>query len=201
MLAVVAFGFPLYTIRNLTQMTEQRGLFPVVTDACKLIGPNGAVVIPAETTQPQSIVYLADPQTLRSFCNVPVVVMVGPPRPALLRTLASEWAAKGRRLYLVSEFEAPIRREFPRAQVRPTVVGQELHLLAPTLLHRPDHYTADQFHIAARVPAHGRRRPPGARGALTRATASEARVSDTGAFRRYAPPPVPKRGKPVECRR
>ena len=148
-LAVVAFGFPLYTIHNLTQMTEQRGLFPVVTDACKLIGPNGAVVMPAEIKPPQSIAYLAVPQTLRSFCNVPVVVMVGPPRPVLLRNLASEWAAKGRRLFLVSEFEQPILHEFPSAQVRPTVVGEELHLLEPTLLHRPAHYTVDRFHIAA----------------------------------------------------
>lgn len=150
LLAVLAVGFPLYTIRNVTDMTEQRGLFPVITDACNKIGPNGAVVLLQEAQRPKSIAYLSDPQTLRSFCDVPVVVMLGnKARPLLLRTLAGEWATKGRRLYLVSEYEQAILREFPQAKVHPTIIGEETHLLEPTLLRRPSKYNPDNFHITA----------------------------------------------------
>jgi hypothetical protein len=148
-LAVVAAAYPLYTIRDLSQMTEQRGLFPVITDACARLGPKSAVVILPETQAPQSVVFLADPQTLRSFCDVPVVTMFGKPQPAKLQLLAAQWRAKGRVLMLVSEYPQAIWRVFPQADVHPTVVGQELHLLEPTLTRRPSRYTADRFHITA----------------------------------------------------
>ena len=150
-LAVAAVAFPLYTIRDVSQMTEQRGLFPVITDACKKIGPKGAVVILEESAlrPPESIVYQSDPQTLRSFCDVPVVVMTGPPQPAELQLLARQWRVEGRRLMLVAEYPRTILRAFPQAQIQPTLVGQELHQLEPTLTRRPTSYTPDRFHITA----------------------------------------------------
>ena len=51
-LAVIAAAFPWYTIRDLSQMTEQRGLFPVITDACRKIGPRSSPVCsPSRTSQ------------------------------------------------------------------------------------------------------------------------------------------------------
>ncbi len=114
-LAVAAVLVPLNTIRNVPQMTEQRGLMPVITDACRKIGPKGAVVMLAEVTRPQSAAYRSDPQTLRSFCKVPVLVMLGRSNAPNLLTLATQWRAQGRRLVLVSEFPQTILREFPRA--------------------------------------------------------------------------------------
>ena len=150
-LAVIAAAYPLYTIHDLSQMTEQRGLLPVITDACQKLGPKSAVVILPEPPPParQSTVYLSDPQTLRSFCDVPVVVMLGNPQPAKLQLLAAQWRIKGRVLMLVSEYPRAILRAFPQAQIHPTIVGQELHLLEPTLTRRPAHYTPDRFHITA----------------------------------------------------
>jgi hypothetical protein len=143
-LALVAAAFPIYSIRDLTEMTEQRGLFPVIADACPQIGRKGAVVMLQESLPPQSMAYLSDPQTLRSFCDVPVVVMLGKPQAPTLQLLADEWRAKGRRLVLVSEYPQTISRVFPQAPVHPTLVGEELHQLQPTLLGPPRHYASDQ---------------------------------------------------------
>jgi hypothetical protein len=148
-LAVAAVAVPLYTIGNVTEMTEQRGLFPVITDACRKIGPKGAVLMLAETGTPRSNAYRSVPQTLRSFCDVPVVVQFGRSNVRALQVLANQWRANGRRLVLVSEFPQSILREFPKARVHPTVVGEELHTLEPTLTRRPSGYTTRRILVAA----------------------------------------------------
>jgi hypothetical protein len=148
-LAVAAVAVPLYTIGNVTQMTEQRGLFPVITDACRKIGPKGAVLMLAETGKPQSNAYRSVAQTLRSFCDVPVVVQLPRSNARAVQVLANQWRASGRRLVLVSEFPETILREFPKARVRPTLVGEELHMLEPTLTRRPSRYSTRRILTAA----------------------------------------------------
>jgi hypothetical protein len=147
--AVLAAAFPLYTIRDVSQMTEQRGLFPVITDTCRKIGPKGAVVMLPETQPRASIASVALPQTLRSFCDVPVMVARGTPRSAALRRLSTQWRARGRRLVLVSEYPESIQRVFPQASLQPSLVGEESHLLEATLTRRPSDYTTDKFHATA----------------------------------------------------
>jgi hypothetical protein len=166
LLAVAAVAFPLVTISDVSEMTEQRGLFSVITDACTKIGPRGAVVMLAET-RPASHAYLSDPQALRSFCDVPVIVMPGRTRAPALLLLANQWRAQGRRLFVVSEFPASILRVLPTAVVQPTLVGEELHMLEPTLSGGPSNYAPNvkpfgavtQLMIAA-VPAAPRARVP-----------------------------------------
>ena len=148
-LAAVAALVPIYTINGVMQMTEQRGLTSVITDACTKIGPKGAVVVLAEARGPRSDAYLSDPQTLRSFCNVPVLVMLGRSNAPNLVSLATQWRARGRTLFLVSEFPQTILRQFPRAQIQPTLVGEELHVLEPTLDRRPSNYIGHQLPTAA----------------------------------------------------
>jgi len=166
-LAVVAAAFPLYTIRNVSEMTEQRGLFVVITDACKQIGPNGAVILLQELQPPTSSAFASLPQTLRSFCNVPVLEVVGPPRAHALQLLADQWRSTGHRLVLVAEHPQTISRVFPAAPVHPTLVGEEDHQLEQTLLRRPDRYATGQFGLTgitqlmiAEVPGTPRARAP-----------------------------------------
>jgi hypothetical protein len=103
----------------------------------------------AETAKPRSNAYRSIPQTLRSFCDVPVVVLLGRSNAGAVQTLANQWRARGRQLVLVSEFPQAILREFPRAQVQPTVVGEELHTLELTLTRRPSDYDARRILTAA----------------------------------------------------
>ena len=69
--------------------------------------------------EPGSNAYLSDPQTLRSFCNVPVVVMPGTPKVRVLHDLATQWRDDGRKLYVVAESGQTIKKLFPRAGTSP----------------------------------------------------------------------------------
>ena len=47
-------------------------------------------------------------------------------------------------MFLVSEFPASILRVLPNAVVLPTLVGEELHMLEPTLSGSPGNYAPTQ---------------------------------------------------------
>ena len=123
-------------------MTEQRGLLPVVTGACKIIGPHGAVVM-----LPTSVSHLSDPQTLRSFCNVPVVVAARGATPRAIRTLAARWREQGRQLFVVGERAQAIRQMFPAAIVRSTGWRADSHFLEQTLTRIPSKYAPVRLQV------------------------------------------------------
>ena len=141
-LGVATIVVPVLTIRNVSQMTEQRGLLPVVTGACKIIGPHGAVVM-----LPTSVSHLSDPQTLRSFCNVPVVVAARGATPRAIRTLAARWREQGRQLFVVGERAQAIRQMFPAAIVRSTGWRADSHFLEQTLTRIPSKYAPVRLQV------------------------------------------------------
>ena len=112
------------------------------------------------------LTWLYDPQTLRSFCNVPVAIMLsgqksplstrlpgGKLDPRLLRTLAREWAEQHRTLFLVAGNAQTIRKLFPGAVIRIVPGRANPHLLAQTLVSRPDAFQTERLGFAiARVP-------------------------------------------------
>ena len=89
-----------------------------------------------------------DPQTLRSFCNLPVAVMSGRPNGAELRDLARGWRAEGRQLFVVAESPATLRKALPGPAVRVTPPATNRHLLNATLLWRPSYYTTESLRFA-----------------------------------------------------
>ena len=107
-----------------------------------------------------------DPQTLRSFCNVPVAVMLSgqeskfaPRLPDgrldsdVLRTLAQQWAKENRTLYLVAGGARTIRELFPGLLLRTAPAGKNPHSLEQTLVTRPGAYKLERLAFAvARVP-------------------------------------------------
>ena len=143
-LGIATVVFPWLTIRNVSQLNEQRGLLPVITTECKILGPKSAVVVLQEAT---SVAYLSDPQTLRSFCDVPVVVMNGKPQPHTLRELATQWQAEGRRLFVVAEHSGSIKAVFPKARVSGTGQYLDPHVLEQTLTRRPSRYAPEAFQV------------------------------------------------------
>jgi hypothetical protein len=163
LLGALAVAVPAYTIRDLTQMTDQRGFPVAVRDACRIVGARGAIVVPQEATP---LTWLYDPQTLRSFCNVPVGIMLSGQKSALstrlptgkldpraLRSLARQWAAENRALFIVAGNPATIRKLFPGATVRFVEARVNPHLLVQTLVTRPGEYHAERLSFAiARVP-------------------------------------------------
>ena len=115
------------------RMTNQRGFPPAVQDACRIVGKSGAIVVPQEASP---LTWLYDPQTLRSFCDVPVAIMLSGQRSALSTRLpggsstrgccglADEWAQQDRQLYLVAGNAQTIRKLFPGARCASFASGQ-----------------------------------------------------------------------------
>jgi hypothetical protein len=143
-LAVGAIGYPAWATSHVFDMTEQRGEYATVRAACRLLGPRSAVVV----LQEKSFVHQNDPQTLRSFCNVPVAAMTTKADPAVLRDLARRWRVDGRQLFVVAEFPATIQQALPGVAVRTTPVATNRHLLNYTLLWRPSHYQSESLTFA-----------------------------------------------------
>jgi hypothetical protein len=160
----LAVAYPVHTIWGVSRMTDQRGFPPVVKEVCRIVGDHGAIVVPQEVS---SSAWVYDPQTLRSFCNVPVAVMLSGQRselstrrpggrldPALLRSLAKQWRNQNRQLFLVAGTARTITKLFPNVTVRlvPEIVNS--HLLVQTLVSRPDAFQTEGLSFAiARVPA------------------------------------------------
>ena len=136
-----------------TRMTEQRNLLPVISAACRILGHDSAVVV-LQDVAPPSVVYLSDPQTLRSFCDVPVAVMLRRPDTGLLHSLSGEWQAVGRRMYVVAFVPQTILRALPHARLQKTGRRTNAHFLEQTLTRPPDKYTPEVFQLTlAQVPA------------------------------------------------
>jgi hypothetical protein len=151
-LALATVAFPVWSIRKVSLMTEQRGLLPVIQTTCRVIGPKSAVVVLKEL--PRSVVYLSDPQTLRSFCNVPVAIFSLRASPRLLHTLSDQWAAEGRRLFVISEYPETIKALLPRAEIVTTGRRVNKHLLELTLTRPPRRYSPEFLQLSrALVPA------------------------------------------------
>ncbi len=150
MLAIATVVFPVLTLRNVSQMTEQRGLLPPIDFACKILGNDSAVVVLQEE---KSVVWQSDPQTLRSFCNDPVLVMINRPNPVLLHSLSAQWEHQGRRMFVVAAAPGTILRVLPDADLRVTGRWVNPHFLEQTLTRRPSRYTPEIFQLTlAQVP-------------------------------------------------
>ena len=95
-----------------------------------------------------------DPQTLRSFCDIPVAVALGTPKEATLREMAKSWKNDGRELFVVAESPDTIRHALPGLPFSTSVDAVNHHLLNPSLLERPGHYTSESLRfVVARVPS------------------------------------------------
>lgn len=139
-LGIAAIVYPWFTVRDVSQMTEQRGLLPVIATTCKALGPHGAVVMVEEK---KSVAWLSDPQTLRAYCDVPVAIMPDPLKARVLHTLADEWRARGRTLYVVTGLPETITQLFPHAHIKARSLRKNFHFLEQTLTRRPGKYRTE----------------------------------------------------------
>ena len=141
---ICAIGYPVVSVAGISSMTEQRGEYAAVREVCRLLGPRSAVIV----LEDRSFLYRNDPQTLRSFCNVPVAIMPGNPNGSTLRDMAKAWSNGGRRLFVVAQSPEVIRRALAGLAVRTTADASNHHLLNARLFWRPDHYTSESLRFA-----------------------------------------------------
>ena len=147
-LVIAAAGIvsPLRALKPVPNNTEQRSFPNVLRDTCRVTGDDAAIVVLRDASGPLTL--LADwvPQTLRSWCDVPVAVMVpAADSGATLTQLAAGWKREGRRLWVVADADAAITNVLPAAQPRRTPARVNPYLLERAVLHRPGAYNPQQF--------------------------------------------------------
>ena len=89
---IVARTWPVRAFR------EQDGFLAIVERTCDVVGPDGAVVVPEESTSGQTL-----SQTMRSWCDVPVALLTPSAGASTVRELAAAWADEGRELWVVAD--------------------------------------------------------------------------------------------------
>jgi hypothetical protein len=144
---VIGIAAPARSMVGIRNMSEQSGYATVIRDACGIMGRDAAVVVLPDSV---GIVHEWIPQSLRSWCDVPVATLPkeAEDRAETVERLAAEWAAEGRTLHVVSGIPATITDLLPGAQVSSTRVAADPHFLERTLLRRPDKYTPGSFALA-----------------------------------------------------
>jgi hypothetical protein len=82
-----------WAARPFLRARQQHGALAAVHRLCRDVGSDGAVLV-----MRSGLIHLELPQTLRSFCGVPVAV---PKRgaPYEIHQLSADWASHGRRLF------------------------------------------------------------------------------------------------------
>jgi len=141
--AIAAVAYPIYTVRNVRSMSEQRGYLQVIDDVCTQVGPHAAIIV-LERDKTDLYDDWA-PQALRSWCGAEVGVTRGPAHTASLNALARAWKAEGRQLFVVAKEADAIQKVLPNATVTPTRQAINTKFLAQSLTHRPDKYAPQSF--------------------------------------------------------
>jgi hypothetical protein len=148
-IAVLAVAHPLYTLRHVASMSEQRRFYGVIQDACGVLGPHAAVVVlESEPGAPSQLFDDWTPQTFRSWCGADVAVMRGTPDRVILERLGREWQQHGRQLFVVAAAADTITSALPDANVTPTRIATSHSMLEATLARRPAHLRSQSFQMA-----------------------------------------------------
>ena len=136
-------AFPVTATWPIREFETQSGFLSVVRATCGVAGRDSALLILQE---PYS---LGLPQSLRSWCDVPVAVASQPITEEVLEQLAERWREGDRRLWLVAPTPQLIVSQAPGA--KPTLVGSATndHEQVPSLTHAPDAYRSQTLTIWA----------------------------------------------------
>jgi hypothetical protein len=146
LLAALFVAWPLSATLAVRDETTQPGMLDAVTATCRALGPHAAVVVLNGGSQ----LYRQIPQTLRSFCNVPVAIREDQFDNTQFAVLARRWQADGRVLKVFAESPAHITQALPNARPRTVAKPTNDHLLDQTVDRPPRRYMSrvDEFVIA-----------------------------------------------------
>ncbi len=147
--AVAAIAWPLSASVPVWSETTQAGVLDAVNATCRALGPNAAVIVAPGTTPFHARI----PQTLRTFCHVPVAQTRPDFDPANYALLARQWRAQGRVLQIVGESRENVMSVLPGLDPHVTARVVDSHELVQTVDRPPRHYVTHVYSFAiARVP-------------------------------------------------
>ena len=152
-LVVAAIAFPLHTDWPVRGETTQLGYLGAVDQLCAALGPDAAVIVlQGAATE------LLLPQTLRSYCDVPVAIRVfDPESPGLDRAgfarLGEAWKRDGRTLFVVADNQARIDNVVPGLTPVAQISAFNGLYLREHVVKRPRSFRAQAYTFAvARMP-------------------------------------------------
>jgi hypothetical protein len=148
-LGVAAIAWPLSATLPVRDETTQPRMLAAINATCAALGPDAAVIV----ARGSDAFHVEVPQTLRSFCNIPVAQTHASFDPSQYAVLAREWKAAGRTLQIVGDTPAGVAAVLPGLQPRLVASVTNPHALEQTLDRPPRHYTTTVFSFAiATVP-------------------------------------------------
>ena len=171
----VAIAWPISTDWSVRDDRTQNGFLGPVQQLCHLLGPRAAVVILQGGHVDEVL-----PQTLRSYCDIPVAIGAAGsatvfPINNLFETFASESARTRRTLFVIAATSEQIDAMFPELGHVERVVALNTRFLEKTISNRPHRLGTEEYRfVVAKVPA--------AAGPLA-AAARAARAAPPGATR------------------
>jgi hypothetical protein len=165
-LGVAAIVYPAYTLRNVTQMTQQQASnLPLTRCAtasaraarcsCRRSPLRSPVLRPADVPS-SAMCPVSDHRSGQTSALTPRLNNAKL-HPRTCARSPREWAAQGRKLFVVAANRGTIKSLVPHAKPRVYRVRRNDHLLEQTLLRRPDSYQPEQLVLvrSRNVPAAG----------------------------------------------
>jgi hypothetical protein len=150
---VAAIAWPVHTDWRVRGDTTERGFLGPIEQICHVVGPDAAVVV----LQGGNLEFVL-PQTLRSFCNVPVATRVFDPKvpaldPAGFVRLAAAWKRDGRSLYIVADSPARIDHIVPGLTPIARISAFDGLYIQERIIRRPDGFRPEAYNFTiARMP-------------------------------------------------
>jgi hypothetical protein len=144
-LGLVAVLYPMWTDVHVRNMSEQRDFLPVVKAACRVLGPDAALVVVPERT---SAAHLTVPAPVHTWCGIPTAQYRGLVDRAALEQAATKWKEQGRTLWIGAEDPNSIRAWFPGTHPTETRQVVNTYQLSRPLSHRPTGYLVERFQLA-----------------------------------------------------
>jgi hypothetical protein len=140
-----AIAFPIHTVWPVRGDTTQLGFLGPVEQLCDVVGPKAAVVVLQGGTLDQIL-----PQTLRSYCNIPVARRIfDPDSPGLdaagFARLSKAWQRDGRSLYVVADSPDRIDHIIPGLRPIARISAYNGLFLAEHVTKRPDGFRPEGY--------------------------------------------------------
>ena len=148
-----AIAFPIHTDWPVRGDTTQFGFLGSVKQICHVVGRDGAVVVLQGATLERIL-----PQTLRSYCDVPVAARVFDPKaPGLDRAgfarLAAAWKRDGRTLFIIGDTAERIDHIIPGLKPIAQIIAINGLYLREHITKRPDGFRPQGYvFTVARMP-------------------------------------------------
>lgn len=144
MAVVPVIAFPVGVVLPVRSFQSQAGFIGVVDKTCETVGRNAAVVFVPERRLGVFMV-----QTIRSYCGVPAARLIEGVSAERVKTIAAQWQAEGRTLWVLGSTPDVIAQSAPG--LTPSLVGTAVNTrqLAETLSRPPTTYRTEVLQIYA----------------------------------------------------